>query len=108
MIITLERIPFSLLPPGKINDDKFFLVLFSLFLLLYNSHNGYKYVTYVTVTTSCNVFFSHVCNVLHKRNMLWYKYRAASHRDGSKKAQLMTEDNTHTNAWDRLSKEKVL
>jgi len=38
-------------------QNKFFLVLFPLFLLLYNSHNGYKYVTYVTVTTSCNVFF---------------------------------------------------
>ena len=34
--------------------------------------------------------------------MLWYQYRTVSHtsrRDSNKKAQLMTEDNTHKNAW---------
>ena len=44
--------------------------------------------------------------------MLWYQYRTVSHtsrRDSSKKAQLMTEDNTHKHAWGNryLSKEKI-
>ena len=44
--------------------------------------------------------------------MMWYQYRTVSHtsrRDSSKKAQLMTEDNTHKNAWGNryLSKEKI-